>query len=56
MNVYAPKCWLGLHDWQYSKDAEGDVVILEKECMWCDAKTFEVPAPDSPESDRTPHS
>lgn len=41
MHPHAPKCWLGLHDWQHTTERSGEVVVVEKACQWCDETTVE---------------
>ncbi|MCL9814009.1 hypothetical protein [Natranaeroarchaeum aerophilus] len=39
MNIHRLKCRLGLHDWEYSRRRFDDVVLVEKQCLWCSAET-----------------
>ncbi len=39
MNIHRLKCRLGLHDWEYAHRRFDDVVLVEKQCLWCSAET-----------------
>jgi len=38
MTIHGVKCRLGLHDWQRKRDRYDDIVLIEKDCLWCAAE------------------
>jgi len=38
MTVNRLKCRCGLHDWQHTRDRYDDIVLIEKDCLWCAAE------------------
>jgi|GEM_PF-4194127 hypothetical protein len=45
MMIHRVKCRLGLHDWESTSHRYDDVVLVEKECLWCTAETATVHYP-----------